>query len=82
MPAGDAAAASAQESKIPATDHAAATAPAAKPAAAAPAVVELPVPSRLKIIGVPLLAALVLLAIFAVLLRGTDPRSSEESPNT
>jgi hypothetical protein len=35
----------------------------------------------LKIIGVPLLAAVVLLAVFAVLLRGTDPRSSEESPN-
>jgi hypothetical protein len=81
-PAGDAATTSAQESKIPATDQAAAAAPAAKPAAATPAVVELPVPSRLKIIGVPLLAALVLLAIFAVLLRGTDPRSSEESPNT
>jgi hypothetical protein len=39
----------------------------------------LPAPSRLKIIGVPLLAALVMLVIFAVLLRGTDPRSSQES---
>jgi hypothetical protein len=42
----------------------------------------LPVPSKIKIVGVPILAALVLLAIFAVLLRGTDPRSSEESPAT
>jgi hypothetical protein len=39
----------------------------------------LPAPSRLKIIGVPLLAALVMLVIIAVLLRGTDPRSSQES---
>jgi hypothetical protein len=39
----------------------------------------LPAPSRLKIIGVPLLAVLVMLVIFAVLLRGTDPRSSQES---
>jgi len=46
-----------------------------------PPAVALPMPSRLKIIGVPLLAAVVLLAIFAVLLRGTDPRSSQESPN-
>ena len=83
-PAEDGAAATPVEgTKIPATDQAAATAPTAKPTAAAmPVVAELPVPSRLKIIGVPLLAALVLLAIFAVLLRGTDPRSSEESPNT
>jgi hypothetical protein len=41
----------------------------------------LPAPSRLKIVGVPLLAAAVLVVIFAVLLRGTDPRSSEESPS-
>jgi hypothetical protein len=40
---------------------------------------DLPVPSRLKIIGVPLVAALAMLGIFAVLLRGTDPRSSEET---
>ncbi len=40
----------------------------------------LPLPSRMKIIGVPLVAAVVMLAIFAVLLRGTDPRSSEENP--
>ena len=37
-------------------------------------------PSKIKIIGVPLLAAAVLLAIFAVLLRGADPRSSDENP--
>jgi hypothetical protein len=37
-------------------------------------------PSRIKIIGVPLIAAAVLLAIFAVLLRGADPRSSDENP--
>ncbi len=55
---------------------------AAKPAGVALPAAALPVPSRVKIIGIPLLAALVLLAIFAVLLRGTDPRSSEESPNT
>jgi hypothetical protein len=36
-------------------------------------------PSRIKIIGIPLLAAGVLLAIFAVLLRGADPRSSDEN---
>ncbi|RIK73372.1 MAG: hypothetical protein DCC67_17970, partial [Planctomycetota bacterium] len=39
---------------------------------------DLPWPSKLKIIGVPLLAALVLLVVFAVLLRGTDPRSSQD----
>ncbi len=38
----------------------------------------LPTPSNLKIIGIPLLAAAILLAIFAVLLRGADPRSSDE----
>ena len=38
-----------------------------------------PAPSNIKIIGVPLLSAAVLLAIFAVLLRGADPRSSNES---
>jgi hypothetical protein len=37
-------------------------------------------PSRIKLIGIPLLAAGVLLAIFAVLLRGADPRSSDENP--
>jgi hypothetical protein len=36
-------------------------------------------PSRIKIIGIPLLAAGVLLAIFAVLLRGADPRSSDDN---
>lgn len=59
----------------------AATAPAgAKPVLGTAAVAEtpLPAPSKLKIVGVPLLAGLVLLAIFAVLLRGTDPRSSQE----
>jgi len=53
-----------------------------KPAEATPTAAALPMPSRLKIVGVPLLAALVLLAIFAVLLRGTDPRSSQENPNS
>jgi hypothetical protein len=38
-----------------------------------------PAPSNIKIIGVPLLSAAVLLAIFAVLLRGADPRSSNEN---
>jgi hypothetical protein len=38
-----------------------------------------PAPSNIKIIGVPLLSAAVLLAIFAVLLRGADPRSSDEN---
>lgn len=42
------------------------------------ATADLPVPSKLKLVGVPLLAAVVLLAVFAVLLRGADPRSSEE----
>jgi hypothetical protein len=58
--------------------------PAVKPTKASMPAEEspLPVPSKIKIIGVPILAALVLLAIFAVLLRGTDPRSSEESPAT
>lgn len=37
-------------------------------------------PSRIKMIGIPLVAAGVLLAIFAVLLRGADPRSSDETP--
>jgi hypothetical protein len=41
----------------------------------------LPAPSRLKIIGIPLLAAAVMVVIFAVLLRGTDPRSSQEGLN-
>jgi hypothetical protein len=48
---------------------------------AAPVASTLPVPSRLKIVGIPLLAAGMLLVIFAILLRGTDPRSSEESLN-
>lgn len=38
----------------------------------------LPTPSKVKMVGVPLLAAGILLAIFAVLLRGADPRSSDE----
>ncbi len=50
--------------------------PAAPPLAAA----ELTPPSKTKIIGIPLLAAAVLLAVFAVLLRGADPRSSNETP--
>jgi hypothetical protein len=44
-----------------------------------PAAEALPEPSRLKIIGIPLVSALVMLGVFAVLLRGTDPRSSEET---
>jgi hypothetical protein len=44
-----------------------------------PAAEALPAPSRLKIIGIPLVAALAMLGVFAVLLRGTDPRSSEET---
>ena len=44
------------------------------PAAAAPVP-----PNRFKIIGVPILAAVILLAVFAVLLRGSDPRSSDEN---
>lgn len=47
----------------------------ALPTAATPAP-----PSKLKIIGVPLIALVLLVAIFAVLLRGADPRSSEENP--
>jgi hypothetical protein len=73
---------------------AAPTAAAAQPAAAAPATPAAPAPaipanrpdapplsapSTLKLVGFPLLAATVLLAIFAVLLRGTDPRSSSET---
>jgi hypothetical protein len=37
-------------------------------------------PSKIKIVGIPLLAVVVLLAVFAVLLRGADPRSSDENP--
>jgi hypothetical protein len=53
----------------------------AAPAAVAP-VAAAPVapPSKIKIIGIPLLATGVLLAVFAVLLRGADPRSSDENP--
>jgi hypothetical protein len=47
---------------------------------AALAAAPLPAPSKLKLIGVPLVAATVLLVIFAILLRGTDPRSSTENP--
>lgn len=74
-PATDAAPAEATVSSVPA--------PAAKdasPRTAALAAAPLPAPSKLKLIGVPLVAATVLLAIFAVLLRGTDPRSSTENP--
>lgn len=69
----------------PAADAASVSAAATTPAGAKPvlgttaaAETQLPAPSKLKIVGVPLLAGLVLLAIFAVLLRGTDPRSSQE----
>ena len=58
-----------------AAKSAATTPPTSNSASTAP----LAAPSTLKLIGVPLLAATVLLAIFAVLLRGTDPRSSNES---
>jgi hypothetical protein len=51
-------------------------APAAPPLAAPPVAP----PSKIKMIGIPLLVAGVLLAVFAVLLRGADPRSSDESP--
>jgi hypothetical protein len=44
-----------------------------------PAAEALPAPSRVKIIGIPRVAALAMLGVFAVLLRGTDPRSSEET---
>jgi hypothetical protein len=54
----------------------------AKPAESTPVASTLPATSRLKIIGIPLLAAAVMVVIFAVLLRGTDPRSSQESGNT
>jgi hypothetical protein len=60
--------------------------PAESPSADAPvsdradtATTDLAAPSKIKIIGVPLLSAAVLLAIFAVLLRGADPRSSDEN---
>ncbi|HYO24981.1 MAG TPA: hypothetical protein VEQ85_08525 [Lacipirellulaceae bacterium] len=36
-------------------------------------------PSKTKIIGIPLLAAVELLGVFAILLRGADPRSSSDS---
>lgn len=65
----------------PAASTGVAAAPGATPKPLPPApsaAAELPLPSKMKLIGVPLLAAVVLLAIFAVLLRGTDPRSSEE----
>ena len=75
---------------VPAVKEPTSLAPAAAQAKASPqkpaapvapvATADLPVPSKLKLIGVPLLAAVVLLAIFAVLLRGTDPRSAEERP--
>jgi hypothetical protein len=64
----------------PATDQAKANSQKPKAPVAPIATTDLPVPSKLKLIGVPLLAAVVLLAIFAVLLRGTDPRSAEERP--
>jgi hypothetical protein len=52
-----------------------------KPAASTPlAATAVTPPSKIKIIGIPLLAVGVLLAIFAVLLRGADPRSSDENP--
>ncbi len=64
----------------PATDQAKANPQKPTTPVAPVATTELPVPSKVKLIGVPLLAAVVLLAIFAVLLRGTDPRSAEERP--
>jgi hypothetical protein len=86
QPAATANNASAAAAAVPAgkSEATAQQAPAVKPTKASLPAEEsaLPVPSKIKIIGVPILAALVLLAIFAVLLRGTDPRSSEESPAT
>ena len=80
----------AADALVPAVKEPTSLAPAAAQAQAGPqkpaapvapvAAADLPVPSKLKLIGVPLLAAVVLLAIFAVLLRGTDPRSAEERP--
>jgi hypothetical protein len=67
----------------PAADASSTTTPAVPKIAAASAESPLkpaaPAPSSIKIIGVPLLAGAVLLAIFAVLLRGADPRSADES---
>ena len=78
---------SAADARVPAVKEPTSTAVPAAPAkvtaqkpVAPVATTDLPVPSKLKLIGVPLLAAVVLLAIFAVLLRGTDPRSAEERP--
>jgi hypothetical protein len=69
------------ESSTPATtqDSAGISAPPA-PVSPPIATTELTPPSKTKIIGIPLLAAAVLLAVFAVLLRGADPRSSNENP--
>lgn len=65
----------------PSTEQVAAAEPAAPAPAESPlAATELTPPSKTKIIGIPLLAAAVLLAVFAVLLRGADPRSSNENP--
>jgi hypothetical protein len=63
------------------TDAVASAAPATPAAPSPPLAAPPPAPpSRIKMIGIPLLAAGVLLAIFAVLLRGADPRSSDENP--
>jgi len=63
------------------TEAVAAAGPAAPKAPSPPLAAPPPTPpSRIKIIGIPLLAAGLLLAIFAVLLRGADPRSSDENP--
>jgi hypothetical protein len=63
------------------TEAVAAAAPAVPAAPSPPLAAPAPTPpSRIKMIGIPLVAAGVLLAVFAVLLRGADPRSSDENP--
>jgi hypothetical protein len=81
--AADGATAGAPAAEAAAKSEQAAATKAATPAGAAvtPVAATLPLPSKLKIVGVPILAAGVCFVIFAVLLRGTDPRSSEESLN-
>jgi hypothetical protein len=80
-PAADPPVAGVPETPAEPTDEIASARPTPRAAAAPPIAAATVAPtSRIKIIGVPLLAAAVLLAIFAVLLRGADPRSSNENP--
>lgn len=80
LPPGDAASAAGSPATEPADKSAAQPQPTpALPSSAKTKESNLPTPSNVKIIGVPLLAAGILLAIFAVLLRGADPRSSDEA---